>query len=101
MTGRSTSNASTNISARAAKHRDARYSPGATVFPVFRRTGLARAGQYVFHAVVKAVVEIAYDLGFNSASDFNHAFRRAYGMSPLDFRALTVGGRCDKRPERG
>jgi AraC-like DNA-binding protein len=38
----------------------------------------------------KAVIEIAYDLGFNSASDFNHAFRRAYDMTPLDFRAMTA-----------
>ncbi|MFP3566810.1 helix-turn-helix domain-containing protein [Paraburkholderia sp. SIMBA_030] len=36
-----------------------------------------------------AIVEIAYGLGFNSASDFNRAFRRAYDMSPGDFRALT------------
>lgn len=34
----------------------------------------------------KAVVEIAFGLGFKSASDFNHAFRRAYDMSPVDFR---------------
>jgi AraC-like DNA-binding protein len=38
----------------------------------------------------KTVVEIAYGLGFNSASDFNRAFRRAYEMSPLDFRQFAV-----------
>jgi AraC-like DNA-binding protein len=37
----------------------------------------------------KAVIEVAYGWGFNSASDFNRAFRRAYDMSPSDFRALT------------
>jgi AraC-like DNA-binding protein len=37
----------------------------------------------------KAVVEVAYGWGFNSASDFTRAFRRAYDMSPSDFRALT------------
>jgi AraC-like DNA-binding protein len=37
-----------------------------------------------------AVVDIAYGLGFNSASDFDRAFRRAYDMSPRDFRALTL-----------
>ena len=36
-----------------------------------------------------AVIEIAFGLGFKSASDFNHAFRRAYDMSPLEFRART------------
>lgn len=34
------------------------------------------------------VVEIAYGLGFRSAADFNHAFRRAYDMPPRDFRRL-------------
>jgi AraC-like DNA-binding protein len=33
------------------------------------------------------IVEIAYGLGFSSASDFTRAFRRAYGMSPSDLRA--------------
>jgi AraC-like DNA-binding protein len=32
------------------------------------------------------VVEIAYGLGFNSASDFTRAFRRAFDMSPQDMR---------------
>ncbi len=36
------------------------------------------------------VTEIAYGLGFNSASDFTRAFRRAFGMSPLDMRARVV-----------
>jgi AraC-like DNA-binding protein len=35
-----------------------------------------------------AVIEIAYGLGFKSASDFTRAFRRAYDMAPQDFRAL-------------
>jgi AraC-like DNA-binding protein len=36
------------------------------------------------------VVEIAYGLGFKSASDFTRAFRRAYGMSPQDVRVKTA-----------
>ncbi|MCY0853805.1 helix-turn-helix domain-containing protein [Cupriavidus sp. D39] len=32
------------------------------------------------------VVEIAFGLGFSSASDFTRAFRRTYGMSPSDLR---------------
>ncbi|EHP43724.1 AraC family transcriptional regulator [Cupriavidus basilensis OR16] len=34
------------------------------------------------------IAEIGYGLGFNSASDFTRAFRRAYGMSPTDFRGV-------------
>ncbi|MCA1324064.1 helix-turn-helix domain-containing protein [Herbaspirillum sp. alder98] len=33
------------------------------------------------------VAEIAYGLGFSSASDFTRAFRRSYGMAPQEFRA--------------
>jgi AraC-like DNA-binding protein len=39
----------------------------------------------------KAVIDIAYGLGFKSASDFNHAFRRAYDMTPVDFRSKRSG----------
>jgi AraC-like DNA-binding protein len=38
----------------------------------------------------RAVIEIAYGLGFQSASDFSRAFRRAYDMSPLDFRQYSL-----------
>jgi AraC-like DNA-binding protein len=36
------------------------------------------------------VTEIAYGVGFKSASDFTRAFRRAFDMTPQDFRALTA-----------
>ena len=36
------------------------------------------------------VTEIAYGLGFQSASDFTRAFRRAFDMSPQDMRARAV-----------
>ena len=36
------------------------------------------------------VVEIAYGLGFKSASDFTRAFRRAFDMSPQDMRARAL-----------
>lgn len=36
------------------------------------------------------VIDIAYGLGFKSASDFTRAFRRAYGMSPQDMRAQAL-----------
>ncbi|MFL9911018.1 helix-turn-helix transcriptional regulator [Paraburkholderia sp. RL17-337-BIB-A] len=36
------------------------------------------------------VAEIAYGLGFRSASDFTRAFRRAFDMSPQDMRARAL-----------
>jgi AraC-like DNA-binding protein len=36
------------------------------------------------------VTDIAYGLGFKSASDFTRAFRRAYGMAPQEFRGLSM-----------
>lgn len=36
------------------------------------------------------VIEIAYGLGFKSASDFTRAFRRAFSMSPKDMRAQAL-----------
>ncbi|OZA27464.1 MAG: AraC family transcriptional regulator [Hydrogenophilales bacterium 17-61-9] len=38
-----------------------------------------------------AVMDIAYGLGFKSASDFTRAFRRAYDMAPQDLRAQVSG----------
>ena len=38
----------------------------------------------------RQVVEIAYGLGFKSASDFTRAFRRAFDMSPQDMRARAL-----------
>jgi len=45
------------------------------------------------------VIDIAYGLGFNSASDFTRAFRRAFGMSPLDARARALELQRESKPE--
>lgn len=45
------------------------------------------------------VIDIAFGLGFKSASDFTRAFRRAYGMSPQDARARAVELTHAKRTE--
>jgi len=39
------------------------------------------------------VTDIAYGLGFKSPSDFTRAFRRAYEISPQDFRARALVSR--------
>jgi AraC-like DNA-binding protein len=33
------------------------------------------------------ISQIAYRVGFNDVSNFNHAFKRRFGMSPRQYRA--------------
>jgi AraC-like DNA-binding protein len=72
--------------------------PRPTLYRLFQHEG--GIGAYIRHLRLRhaadeliryphvAVIEIAYGLGFKSASDFTRAFRRAYDMAPQDFRAL-------------
>jgi AraC-like DNA-binding protein len=72
--------------------------PRPTLYRLFQHEG--GIGSYIRHLRLRraadeliryphvAVIEIAYGLGFKSASDFTRAFRRAYGIAPQDFRAL-------------
>lgn len=72
--------------------------PRPTIYRLFQHEG--GVGAYIRHLRLRhaadelirhphrAVIEIAYGLGFKSASDFTRAFRRAYDMAPQDFRAL-------------
>lgn len=72
--------------------------PRPTLYRLFQHEGgvnayirhqrLRRAADDLIRHPHLAVVEIAYGLGFKSASDFTRAFRRTYDMTPLDFRAL-------------
>lgn len=71
--------------------------PRPTLYRLFQHEGgvnayirhqrLRRAADDLIRHPHLAVVEIAYGLGFKSASDFTRAFRRAFDMAPLDFRA--------------
>lgn len=53
-----------------------------------RNCRLREAAEELVRSPRMPVMEIAFGLGFGSPSDFTRAFRRAYGMAPLDFRAL-------------
>lgn len=53
-----------------------------------RNCRLREAADELIRLPEQPVMEVAYGLGFKSASDFTRAFRRAYEMSPLDLRAL-------------
>jgi AraC-like DNA-binding protein len=74
--------------------------PRATLYRMFEHEGglgtyirnhrLRAAADELVEFPRMAIMEIAYGLGFNSASDFTRAFRRAYGMAPQDFRGLAM-----------
>jgi len=61
-----------------------------------RNRRLREAADELLRFPHRAVVEIAYGLGFKSPADFNHAFRRAYDMPPRDFRARASPQKCFK-----
>lgn len=44
----------------------------------------------------RQVIEIAYSLGFKSASDFTRSFSRSYGMSPQDHRIKAAQRKCEQ-----
>ena len=43
------------------------------------------------------ISEIAYDVGFQSLTQFNRTFKRVFNQSPSDFRAHLASGRKNKR----
>jgi AraC-like DNA-binding protein len=40
------------------------------------------------------ISEIAYDVGFQSLTQFNRTFKRVFGQSPTEFRARVSSSRC-------
>jgi len=76
-----------------------------TVYRMFQHEG--GLGAYIRHLRLRQaadelaryphmmVTDVAYAVGFKSASDFTRAFRRAYGMAPQEFRALSQTYRAD------
>lgn len=71
--------------------------PRPTLYRMFQHEG--GLGAYIRHLRLRhaaddlvryphlMVTDVAYGVGFKSPSDFTRAFRRAYGVSPLEFRA--------------
>lgn len=59
------------------------------LFAYIRNCRLRAAANELLRFPDKPVVEIAYMCGFGSAPDFARAFRRAYDMTPSDFRAAS------------
>ena len=73
--------------------------PRSTLYRLFQQEGglgayirhlrLRRAADMLARNLHMTVTDIAYELGFKSSSDFARAFRRAYGVTPRDFQALS------------
>jgi AraC-like DNA-binding protein len=64
------------------------FEPEGGLAAYIRNRRLREAADELQRYPQRPVIEVAYGWGFNSASDFNRAFRRAYDMSPGDFRAV-------------
>lgn len=74
--------------------------PRPTLYRLFQHEG--GLGAYIRHLRLRhaaddlaryphlMVTDVAYGVGFKSASDFTRAFRRAYDMSPQEFRASSA-----------
>jgi len=43
------------------------------------------------------ISEIAYDVGFQSLTQFNRTFKRVFGQSPTEFRAHVSSGRRPRK----
>jgi len=75
--------------------------PRATLYRLFEHEGglgayirnrrLRAAADELVRFPDLAVIDIAYGLGFKSASDFTRAFRRSYDMAPQDLRTHAFG----------
>ncbi|MGF6447044.1 helix-turn-helix domain-containing protein [Paraburkholderia youngii] len=63
------------------------FEPEGGLHAYIRNRRLREAADELHRYPRRPVIDVAYGWGFNSASDFNRAFRRAYDMSPGDFRA--------------
>ena len=54
---------------------------------------MRHAAQLLANDAVRAITDIALDVGFNDLSNFVRTFRRAAGVSPRGFRAAARGER--------
>jgi len=68
---------------------------------VIRNRRLRAAANDLIRFPHMKIVEIAFGLGFKSASDFARAFRRAFDMSPLDMRVRALDLQHVREWDRG
>ena len=56
-----------------------------------RERRLLRAAELIA-STDERISQIGYAVGFNDPSNFNHAFKKSFGVSPKQFRVLARGG---------
>jgi AraC-like DNA-binding protein len=62
---------------------------GDTIFSYHRKLCLQRASSLLLDTD-KSVSEIAYDIGYSNPSNFCYAFKKEYGITPLQYRASSL-----------
>lgn len=75
---------------RASMYRLFEYEGGLGAY--IRNRRLRGAADELLRLPSRPIIEIAYGFGFGSASDFTRAFRRAFELSPQDFRQQALEG---------
>lgn len=71
-------------------------STGQTPASFYNRLLLGRA-QALLRQPRTSIKEVGYEVGFKTSSHFNTAFRREFGMSPLEYRRQAAGHRVTTR----
>jgi AraC-like DNA-binding protein len=62
---------------------------GDTIFRYLRKLCLQRASLLLLDTD-KFISEIAYDMGYSNPSNFCYAFKKEYGMTPLQYRVSSL-----------
>ncbi|WP_229257276.1 helix-turn-helix domain-containing protein [Duganella callida] len=66
------------------------FEPEGGIAAYIRNCRLREAANEILLSPSARIGSIGQDLGFQDAAHFSRAFRRAYGMAPVDFRALDL-----------
>jgi len=68
---------------------------GETPFDFLRRLRIIEALRRLQRKPHGSITDIALDVGYETPSAFNKAFRKTLGMSPRDFRNIGKDGQSD------
>jgi AraC-like DNA-binding protein len=77
-----------------------RRDTGLSIRAFVRKRRLTNAA-HLIAATDARISEILYAVGFSDPSNFNHAFKLAYGVSPREYRRLSGSTRQNGTPDDG